>query len=304
MRIEQIEIYQYKIRLKKPFKISLSLHEYAENVIVAIRTNNGITGFGECSPFMLINGESMETCFIVAQYLAKSLIAKDPLNIKLCSLLMDSIIYGNSSIKSAFDIALYDIASQNACLPLYAFLGGTNNKTIITDYTVSLDEPKKMAEEANQIKDNGFQVIKIKLGESKDKDISRIRHIREAIGNELPIRIDANQGWDTATAINILNALSPYNIQYCEEPIPRWNFMELSTVRKQSKIPIMVDESCCDHNDAKRLIDLLACDFINVKLGKSSGITKAEIIIRLAENAGIQMQVGGFLESKIGRAHV
>lgn len=300
MKVTQIEIYKSPIKLKEPFVISLGLLDYAENVVVVIRTDNGIVGFGECSPFMTINGESIDTCFIVGQYLAKVLKGKNPLNIEECSLAMDTIIYGNSSIKSAFDIALHDIASQNAKLPLFAFLGGNNKKKLITDYTVSIGDPMKMASDAQKIKDNGFQIIKVKLGESTEKDVERIRLIREQIGTSLPIRIDANQGWNTDEAIEILNALAPFNIQHCEEPIPRWNFMELSKVRKQSPIPIMADESCCDHNDAKRLVDFSSCDLFNVKLGKSSGIFKAQKIIQIAEQAQIKIQVGGFLESRLG----
>lgn len=297
--IEQVELYKLCIKLKEPFITSLGLLEYAENVIVVIRADKDISGFGECSPFMVINGESVDTCFIVARYLAKALLGKSLLNIEECSSVMDAVIYGNSSIKSAFDIALYDMAAQNAKLPLYSFLGGSN-KNLITDYTVSIGEADKMASDAQKIKLNGFQVIKVKLGESMEKDVERIRLIREAIGTTLPIRIDANQGWTVETAIETLNALAPYNIQFCEEPIPRWDFMELPHVRKQSAIPIMADESCCDHHDAKRLIDITACDYFNVKLGKSSGIFKALKIIRLAEKAGIKMQVGGFLESRLG----
>ncbi|MEO8770683.1 MAG: dipeptide epimerase [Ferruginibacter sp.] len=297
--IKQIEIYSSPIKLKETFITSLGPLDYAENVVVVIRTNNSITGFGECSPFMTINGESIDTCFIVAQYLAKILIGKNALDIEACSLAMDKIIYGNSSIKSAFDIALYDIAAQNAALPLYAFLGGKNNKTIITDYTVSIGAPTKMANDAIKIKNNGFQFIKVKLGESKEMDVERIKLISEAVGPDLPLRIDANQGWNTEDAITILNALSVFNIQHCEEPIARWNFMELSKVNEQSPIPIMADECCCDHNDAKRLIGLSACDMFNIKLGKSSGIFKAQKIIKLAEPAGIKIQLGGFLESRL-----
>src|SRR6185369_12545761 len=114
------------------------------------------------------------------------------------------------------------------------------------------------------------------------------------------IRIDANQGWSTQDAIKILTELSSYNIQYCEEPIPRWNYMELPLVKKHSPIPIMADESCCDHHDARRLIDLNACDLFNIKLGKSSGFFKALKIIKIAEQAGLKIQVGGFLESRLG----
>jgi o-succinylbenzoate synthase len=300
MLITKIEIYKSPIKLKEPFVISLGMLAYAENAIVRIRTKEGITGIGECSPFKTINGESMDTCFIVGQYLAKGLLGMDPLDIEVCSTVMDKIIYGNCSIKSAFDMALYDIASQHTNLPLFRFLNGNDQKQLITDYTVSIGDPDQMAIDALKIKENGFRLIKVKLGETKEKDFERIRKIREAIGYDIPLRIDANQGWDTAEAIQLMQALEPFQIQYCEEPIPRWNFMELSKIRKQSPIPIMADESCCDHHDLKRLIDLGSCDLINIKLGKSSGIFNALKMIQLAENAGINIQIGGFLESRLG----
>ncbi|MEP7108917.1 MAG: dipeptide epimerase [Ferruginibacter sp.] len=298
LTIESIEIYKSPIRLKEPFKISLGILTHAENVIVKINTISGPSGYGECSPFMMINGESMDTCFVVAQYLAQILKWKNPLDTEACKLAMDGVIYGNSSIKSAFDIAIYDIAAQHAGVPLYAFLGGSRNKEIVTDYTVSIDDPQKMGDDALKIKANGFQVIKVKLGQ-QEKDVERIRMIREAVGMEIPLRIDANQGWDVSSAIKILNELAPFNIQHCEEPIPRWNYMELSGIRKKSPVKIMADESCCDHHDAKRLIELEACDYFNVKLGKSSGIFNALKIIRLAEAEGICIQLGGFLESRL-----
>ena len=302
-----IELYASKIKLKEPFIISLGPLTHAENVIVIIHTNIGITGSGECSPFMTINGESMETGMIVGKYLATVLKGKDPLDIEACHKAMHSVMYANNSIKSAFDMALYAIAAQNANLPLYAFLGGTNSKSLITDYTVSLGTAEKMAADALKIKAGGFQVVKVKLGGTKEDDIERIKQIREAIGLELPLRIDANQGWNTTDAIAILKSLSVYNIQHCEEPVPRWNFMELPGIKKQSPIKIMADESCCDEHDAKRLLDLDACDYLNLKLGKSSGIFVAEKIIAIAEERNINIQIGGFLESRLGftaAAHV
>ncbi len=299
MHITQIEVYKFPVKLKKPFVISLGKFEYAENVVVVIRTSEGLSGFGECSPFMPINGESMETCYVVARYLAQALTGKNPLDISGCSETMDRTIYGNSSIKSAFDIALHDVAAQHAGLPLYAFLGGQNHKVLKTDYTVSLGEPDQMVADAQEIKARGFQVIKVKLGNDPDKDIFRIKAIRAKIGSEIPLRLDANQGWDAESAIRVLNELAPFNIQFCEEPIPRWNFMELPRIRRESRVMIMADESCCDHHDARRLIDLQAAQSFNIKLGKSSGIFKAQKIIKLAEKADLQLQIGGFLESRI-----
>lgn len=306
--IQQVELYKLSIPLKEPFVTSLGTDVSADNVLVKIITNRGIIGFGECSPYMPINGESQDTCYMVGQYFAKALKGKDPLQIEDCTNLMDKIIYGNTSIKSAFDIALYDIAAQHAGMPLFKFLGGENNKTIITDYTVSIGEPEKMAADALKIKNEGYPAIKIKLGKNAcpddpfgrgETDVERIKAIRAAVGNKIPLRIDANQGWKVNEAIETLKALAEYDIQHCEEPIARWKFLKLRKVKKNSPIPIMADESCGDDHDAERLIQLKACDYFNIKLGKSGGIFKALKIVRLAEAAGIHLQVGAMIESRL-----
>jgi L-alanine-DL-glutamate epimerase-like enolase superfamily enzyme len=299
LTIQQIELYKLSIPLKDPFIISLGPIYDAENVLVIIKTKEGVTGFGECSPFMSINGESADTCIVVGQYFAKLLKGKNALAIEEAIVAMDRLIYGNSSIKSAFDMALYDIASQHAGLPLYKFLGGENNKTIITDYTVSIGQPSKMASDALKIKQEGYPAIKIKLGQDGETDVKRIQAIREAVGDQIPLRIDANQGWGVEEAITTLQALADYGIQHCEEPIARWNFMQLPHVRKASPIPIMSDESCGDDHDAERLLYIGACDYMNIKLGKSGGIFKALKMVKLAEANNVHLQVGAFMESRL-----
>src|SRR6476620_10259916 len=156
---------------------------------------------------MTINGESVDTCFIVGQYFEKVLKGKDALDIAACCAAMDKTIYANYSIKSAFDMALHDIAAQHAGMPLYKFLGGKEDKTLTTDMTVSIGSPEKMQQDAIQFKAAGFPAIKIKLGENLEKDVARIKAIREGNGDDIPLRIDANQGWDTAeNAIAVLQA--------------------------------------------------------------------------------------------------
>ncbi|MBX9783907.1 MAG: dipeptide epimerase [Chitinophagaceae bacterium] len=297
--ITSIEIYKLSIPLKQPFVISLGPQYDADNIILVLKTNEGLTGWGECSPYMSINGESMDTCFIVGQYLAKALKEKDALDIKSCTKAMDSIITRNENIKSAFDMALYDIAAQHAQQPLYKFLGGSKNKIIATDMTVGLGTPEKMAKEALEYKQAGFPSIKVKLGTTTADDVERIKAIRAAIGNEHPLRIDANQGWSIETAIATLQALDTYNIEHCEEPIAKWNFMELPQVRKNSPIKIMADESCFDHHDAANLARIDAVDYFNIKLGKSGGIYNALKIIETAKANNIHLQAGCFMESRL-----
>jgi L-Ala-D/L-Glu epimerase len=298
--IRHIQIYHCPVRLKEPFIISLGKLEFADNVVVKIITSGGYTGFGECSPFQTIHGENGDTCMLVGKILANSIVGENALNIERCITLMDAVIYGNTSIKSAFDIALHDIASQKNKLPLYRFLGGENNQELFTDYTVSIGPADKMAEDAAKIVSAGFPVIKVKLGGRIEEDFSRMKMIREKVGFEIPVRIDANQGWQVDESIKILELLEVFNIQHCEEPVSRKYFTSLPEIKRNSKIPIMADESCFDHIDAERLIKMNACDLINVKLGKSSGLVKAKKICGLAENANIKLQAGGFLESRLG----
>ncbi|HEX2605967.1 MAG TPA: dipeptide epimerase [Flavisolibacter sp.] len=299
--IRTIEIYKLFLPMKEPFVISLGPIHEVQNVVVIIRTEDGCAGYGECSPYMTINGESIDTCFIVGQYFAKVLKGKNALDIAACMDLMDKTIYANTSIKSAFDIALHDIAGQHAGLPIYQLLGGSRNKVLETDYTVSIGAPDKMKADAIRIKEQGFPAVKVKLGENLEADVSRIRAIREGIGSAHPLRIDANQGWQTAgNAIAVLNALEPYAIEHCEEPIARYRFMELSQVSAATSIPIMADESCGDEHDAERLISLKACSLFNIKLGKSSGFYKGKKIAEAGAKAGMHMQVGGFMESRLG----
>jgi L-Ala-D/L-Glu epimerase len=298
--ILRIDVIPLRIKLKKPFVISLGPVYYAENVVVKIVTRSGFTGFGECSPFRSINGESLETAQVVGRYLSDTLMGQDPLDIEACISRMDSCIYGNSSIKSAFDIALHDIAAQSVKMPLFAFLGGKQSRKLVTDYTVSFGNPQMMVDEAIGIMNLGYQAIKIKVGGALREDIHRVREIRKAIRTEIPLRLDANQGWSPDTAIGVLSELDGMNIEFCEEPIPRWDFMNLAKVREKSPIPIMADESCSDHHDLERLISIGACDYVNIKLGKSGGLFNALKMIKIAEKSGIKLQIGGFVESRLG----
>lgn len=297
--ITRIELHKISIPLKDPFVISLGTLYNADNIVVIIHTADGILGWGECSPFMSINGESADTGIVVGKYFEKLWLGKNALEIETRMNELDTLIFGNNSIKSAFDMALYDIAAQYAGKPLYQYLGGHKNKTIYTDYTVSVGDASQMVTDALKIKEAGFPVIKVKIGKGGPADVERIKAIRDAVGYEIPIRVDANQGWHLDEAIETLIALEPFNIQHCEEPLPRWAFMQLPKLKELSPIPIMCDETCCDPNDVKRLIDLKACDRINIKLGKSGGIFKALKMIRLAETAGLEIQIGAFLESRI-----
>ena len=296
--IISVEVIKLNIPYKEPFVISLGVIPGATNVVIKINTNIGLTGIGECAPFVFIVGETQETVFELAKQIGKLLKGKDPFAIEDRLAEIDRAVKGNYTMKSAFDIALYDLLSKKANLPLYKLLGGSNSREIYTDMTISIGKPEKMARDAIGFKNEGFPAIKIKLGTTMEADVARIKAIREAVGMDYPMRIDANQGWDVVTAIKTLKALDKYNIEHCEEPIPQWNNKELVRVRENSPISIMADESLFNHHDAFRLASMGACDYFNIKFSKSGGINNALKIIAIAEASGIKCQVGCMSESR------
>ncbi len=296
--IKRIEVYKLDVPLKEPFIISLGEIKTANSIVIRMITESGLTGTGECNPLVYIAGEMQESQFEIAKKISGVLLGKDPFAIEDRLLEIERILPGNYTLKSAYDMALYDLLAKEAGLPLYRLLGGGNSREIRTDLTVSLNTPEKMAAKAAQYIGEGFKAIKVKLGTSYAEDVARIKAIRESIGYDIPLRIDANQGWDPVTAIRILKALEPYDIEHCEEPVPHWDNAGLKRVRDHSPIPVMADESVFDHRDAFRLASMGACDYFNIKLSKSGGIHHALKIVAIAEAGGLKCQVGCMNETR------
>lgn len=281
-----------------PFRIATGTMHYAQNTFIRIYTNEGIYGVGECSAFPMITGETQATCFEMAKDFAAIWKGKDALQIEERMNELDDYAAGNPTAKSAFDMALYDIAAKAANEPLYYYLGG-RKKQMETDLTIGIAEPYRMAQTAIDYKNKGVRIIKIKLGSNAPDDVDRVKQIREAVGDDVTLRIDANQGWDEASAIYALTAMAQYDIQFCEQPMRSWNDDKLPALKKLSPIPIMADESVYTHHDALRLAEADACTYINIKLAKSGGITEATDINAVATQYHIPCMMGGMLESRI-----
>jgi len=306
LKVTSIDIYKSDIPLIEPFRIAIMEITNAQSVFLKINTNEGLYGLGEANPTWGITGETQSINLAGAVDLAKLLLNKDPLNIEERMREIDRFLVHNSTLRSAFDMALYDLLGKVAELPLYAVLGG-GKRSFWTDNTIGLAEAKNMAAKAVDFKNQGFKAIKVKLGTTQAEDLERIRKIREAIGDDLPIRIDANQGWDYKTAVNVLQALEPMGIEYCEQPIACWDYENLRRIRDKTSIAIMADESLFDHHDAFQLASGGCCDYFNIKLAKSGGIHTALKINAIAEGAGIICMIGCMVETRLGltaAAHV
>jgi L-Ala-D/L-Glu epimerase len=297
MKILQTRIYKLSIPMH-PFRIATGTMHYAQNLFIRVETDEGLTGVGECSAFPLITGESQSTCYAMARDFAGLWKHKDPLDIEDRLKELDDFTAFNATAKSAFDMALYDLAARHAGLPLYKYLNG-KKKLLETDLTIGIDTPERMAEKATEFKAMGVGIIKIKLGHDGTTDLQRVRLIRKAAGDSIRLRIDANQGWDFETARHLLVEMGSLDIEFCEQPMRQWNDGLLPALRKISPVRIMADESVFNHHDALRLIDAGACDYVNIKFAKSGGIREALKINRVCEEHQIPCMMGGMLESRL-----
>jgi len=297
MHIRHTDIYKFSIPMR-PFTIATGTMEYAQNTLIRIHTDAGYYGVGECSAFPMIVGETQATCFEMARDFAACWKGREALDIERRMQELHDLTAFNATIKSAFDMALHDLAAKAAGEPLYRYLGG-HKRPLETDLTIGIDTPEKMAQTAAKFIADGVRIIKIKLGKNGPEDVERVRRIRAAVGPDIILRIDANQGWDFETGRQTLQAMGPLNIQFCEQPMRYWNDHRLPELRQLSPVKIMADESVFDHHDAKRLIAADACDYVNIKFAKSGGILEATRINTVCELNNISCMMGGMLESRV-----
>ncbi len=295
-----IDIYPFDIPMHKPFTIATMSTSVSPNMLVRIRTDEpDLYGWGEASPLHSITGETQAICISAAREIAPLMIGKNPLEIASLSLQMDRFLPRNTTTKSAFDIALYDIAAKAAGLPLYRFLGGSN-VPMETDMTIGIGDPSAAGAEALSLLEMGFRTIKVKLGTTGKEDYARLHNIRQAVGPDIQLRIDANQAWDRSAAILALRAFEQFDIQFCEQPLRAFDVAGLAEVGRTTSIPIMADEALFSPADAIRLCAENAAPYFNIKLAKSGGIHPALQISAIAQATNRPCMVGCMLESRLG----
>jgi o-succinylbenzoate synthase len=300
IKITNIDLYKFNLKLKTPFTVSLGTIKDTQNVLVRINTNTEIYGWGEAAPYGPITGGTQETNYRIGHTIAKLLLGRNPLIIEQRISEINNAFAFESPIKAAFDMALYDLLGKFLEVPLYTLLGG-ENRELYTDLTIGMKNSiESTIDSVNELLRLGFKSIKLKVGRENLRDIEYVKAVRESIGPNIPLRIDANQGWNLVAAINNLKAMEPYNLEYAEQPLPAWDVLNFKRLKRAVSIPICVDESVFNQFDAFKLASLGACDIINIKLGKSGGIHTALKINAIAESAGIKCMVGCFFESRLG----
>lgn len=301
MKITSIKIGRISVPLRTPFKTALRTVNSVEDVIVEIHTDTGNIGFGEAPPTGVITGDTTGAIIgAIEDHIRKSIVGMKIENFEDLMLKLQSCIVKNTSAKAAVDIALYDLYGQLYGAPLYKLLGGYR-KEIVTDITISVNDPEEMAKDSLQAISRGYDTLKIKVGKDSARDMERMKAIRKAIGYDVKLRIDANQGWKPKEAVNVLRKMEDAGLQieFVEQPVSAHDIDGLKFVTDNVYIPVLADESVFSPMDALNILQRRAADFVNIKLMKTGGIYNALKICSLAEIYGVECMIGCMLEAKV-----
>lgn len=302
MKITDIQMGYIEIPLKTPFKTALRRVDTAKDLIVKITTDDGAVGYGNAPATVVITGDSHESvAAAIMNTIGPAIMGMDIRDRELvCQKIQGSMVH-NTSAKAAVDIAVHDLFGQCYGLPLWRFFGGKSCR-ITSDLTISVNDPAVMVADAKSAVARGYQNLKLKVGVGADIDIARVSAIRKAVGPDITIRLDANQGWRVKEAIRTIRKMEDLNlgIELIEQPVAAADMEGLKTVTDHVDTPIMADEAAFSPRDAFRLITMRACDLLNIKLMKAGGLAPAAQIAAMAQAMDMECMMGCMLECKVG----
>jgi L-Ala-D/L-Glu epimerase len=305
MKIERIEIIPFEVPYRRgDVTTSLGRHASLRNVLLGVYADTGDVGWGEAAPLPTHSGETQESVLALLQHsLGPLLLGQDPQAIWLRLRDMDRLLYGQTFSKCAVEFALHDLVARHLDVPLYQLLGGKCRDTYPLGWTIGWKSVEATVEEAVGVARQGFKAVKLKVGNPDwSADLDRVRAVRGALGNEVPIRVDANQGYTPCDAVQVISRLEEWGLQLVEQPVPRWDIDGLAYVRRRTRSPVMADEAAFSVHDVLRLVQQGAADIINIKPQKFGGLLRSREAAAIAAAANIQVFASARMCSGIGVA--
>ena len=281
MKITQVRLGRLSVPLRVPFKTALRRVDQVNDIVVELHTDTGAVGYGEAPPTGPITGDTAGGIVgAIRELIAPVILNQEVDEFETLTAKVQKAGVHNTSAKAAVDMALWDLYGQLHNIPVHKLLGSAR-RTLVTDITISVNPPEEMAKDA--------------------LDTARLAAVRKAVGNDVCIRIDANQAWTPRQAVRILNEMQDKGLalELVEQPVAAADLEGLAYVTRNSWVPVMADESVFSPADAMKIFQTRAADYINIKLMKCGGITNALRIASAAQVYGVECMIGCMLEAKI-----
>ena len=244
MKITQVKLGRISTPLRVPFKTALRTVSSVEDVIVELHTDTGAVGYGEAPPTGVITGDTTGAIIgAIRDHIAPAILGRDLDEFEDLTAAVQKALVHNTSAKAAVDMALWDLLGQKYSAPVYRMLGGARSN-IVTDITISVNPPEEMARDARTAIQRGYDCLKVKVGIDPELDVARLAAVREAVGKDVKLRIDANQAWNAKQAVRILDQMQEkgLDIEFVEQPVPAADLEGMQYVTRHADVPVLADE--------------------------------------------------------------
>ena len=291
MKINRINVYRTDLPLKEGRYNWSNDNSVAvfDATVVEVETDAGIAGYGESTPL----GPAYLPAYAGGvraglQELGPKLIGMDPTDLGALNRRMDALLRGHPYVKSAVDVACWDILGQAAGMPVWLLLGGRAQEDLKLYRAISQEEPAIMARKIDGYRAEGYTKFQLKVGGNPDQDIVRIRQCREILAPQEILIADANTGWTMHEATRVVAAVKDLDV-YIEQPCPTYE--ECLSVRERTALPFVLDEVIDGIRALLRGIEDRAFDAINLKISKVGGLTRARQMRDLCVATGIAMTI-------------
>ena len=306
MVIKQVDVLTKDLSLEDGFQhfTSGKITELKE-VYVKIIADDGTVGFGEvrgnCE--YTIGASQRATVSVLVETLVPQILGRDPFDIADNMARVDRAIVGNPAPKAAIDIALHDWVARRLGVPVFRLLGGLAAVDFTSNQSIGFASSDRTVEMARGFLDRGYRKLKVRVGQTPlDKDLERLQAIRDEVGWQVPIAVDANQAWSVKEATKHIAQMERFKIEYVEQPVWADDIEGLREVTQNSPVPVMADESLHSLHSAFEIASTRAADLFHIKLVKSGGIVGARKIMAVAEGAGIGYMMGQMNEGALATA--
>ncbi len=288
LKITQIKSTPITILFHLPVKLSFGTVDRRSYVVLEVYTDQGIIGIGEAAPLPIYSEESVESVYhAIDRYLAPAIIGMNPFDIEKILARFNQVIKGNPVAKTGIEYALWDIMARASDVPLYMLLGGLYRKEVsLPIHSIGIGETKDVVKQAEAKVDAGMRLVKFKIGLNPRQDIENVKSVRKAVGDNIGLYVDANQGYTFDVAIKTLRRLEDYDLLRIEQPISKFNIGGMAEICRAIDTPIMADEAVSSINAVFALIQNKAADIINIK-SVMHGLSACKKIASLCETAGI-----------------
>ena len=300
--ITAVSTHRLTTPLHTPFVTALRHTTTTDTVVVTITDSDGVTGWGEAPQVWQVTGESLAGAdAAISGPLCAAVLGRDTDDLVSGCRAVAGAVVGNFGAKAAVDVAMHDLAARRRGVSLPVFLGSTTHR-VPTDVTVAAGDAAAVARSAADRTAAGFDVLKMKVGTDAAGDVARVRAVRDAVGHDVRLRLDANQGWTPREAVQVIRALEDAGVyvEFVEQPVAAADLDGLGWVTSRVDTAVMADESVFGVRDLVEVIRRRAADMVNVKLAKCGGLTAARTLLDLARAHGLGTMVGSMMETHIG----